>query len=108
MGKILIITNSDSGLYSFRKELLEKLSIDNEIIIACPDGNKKEFFESCGYKFINIDVDRRGMNPFHDIRLYKQCKKIIKEIKPNKVITYTINQISMVHMRVKNVRYLIM
>lgn len=90
MDKILIITNNDGGLYSFRKELLEKLSIDNEIIIACPDGDKKEFFESCGYKFINIDIDRRGMNPFRDIKMYKQCKKIIKDVNPDKVITYTI------------------
>ena len=38
MAKILILANSDLGLYKFRKELIEELLKDNEVFISLPDG----------------------------------------------------------------------
>lgn len=39
---------------------------------------------------INTYVDRRGINPLTDMKLIKRYKEIIKEVKPDKVITYSI------------------
>lgn len=88
--KILIICNNDGGLYGFRKELLAKLAENNELVIAVPSGKHKSYFEECGYKYIDVPVDRRGTNPIRDLSLYRKYVRIMREEKPDLVITYTI------------------
>lgn len=89
--RILVLTNFDLGLYNFRKELLQTLiDMGNEVYISLPYGEKVEYLKEIGCKFIETDVDRRGMNPFTDIKLVFRYFKIMKKIKPDKVITYTI------------------
>lgn len=90
MGKIFIVANGDACLFNIRRELIEKLAVDNEIFIVCPTGEYRDFFEGCGYNYLNIDIDRRGMNPVKDIKVYRQCRKLLKEFKPDLVLTYTI------------------
>ena len=43
-----------------------------------------------GCKCIKTDVNRRGINPFTDIKLYKTYKQLLKTEKPDMVITYSI------------------
>lgn len=45
---------------------------------------------SWGCKFIETKVDRRGTNPFADLKLILHYIKILKTIKPDVVLTYTI------------------
>ena len=89
--KILILANNDVGLYKFRKELIIRLiEMGHQIIISLPDGKWVPSLEKLGCKFINTSVDRRGMNPFIDMKLFCCYHKIIKNILPDIVITYTI------------------
>ena len=88
--KILVLTNFDIGLYQFRKELLEKLIENNDIYISLPYGELIEQLKNIGCKYIETDLDRRGLNLFKDLKLLRQYKKIVKQIKPDLVITYTI------------------
>ncbi len=89
--KILILANNDIGLYNFRRELLEKLiSEKNEVYISLPYGSKVDNMVEMGCRFIDTSVDRRGKNPFKDIILFFRYFKIIKKIKPDVVLTYTI------------------
>ncbi len=89
--KILILANFDLGLYKFRKELIEELlGRDNEVYISLPDGELVRPLESLGCIFIDTPVDRRGINPKTDFRLFLRYRKMIKEIDPDIVITYTI------------------
>lgn len=39
---------------------------------------------------IELPVDRRGMNPIHDSKLFRQYRAMLKEVKPDLVLTYTI------------------
>ena len=88
--KILIIANNDSGLFFFRKELIIELLKNNDVILAAPYGDLIKPLEDLGCKFINTNVDRRGMNPIKDIALYVKYKAILNKEKPDYVITYTI------------------
>ena len=89
--RILVLANFDLGLYNFRKELLQKLlDMGNEVYISLPYGDKIEALEKMGCKFIETDIDRRGINPLTDFKLILKYLKIIKKTKPDKVITYTI------------------
>lgn len=89
--KILILANLDVGLYKFRKELIiELINRGNEVFIALPQGDLIKPLKKLGCKYINIDVDRRGINPLTDIQLIRKYSYVIKKIQPDMVITYTI------------------
>lgn len=89
--KILILANFDVGLYKFRKELIQELIHQgNEVYISLPDGDLVRKVEAFGCKFIDTAVDRRGINPKTDIKLLTTYYKMVKKVKPDMVITYTI------------------
>ena len=88
--KILILTNFDVGLYQFRKELIEALLQEHEVCISLPYGELVEPLKEMGCHFIDTPMERRGMNPIRDFGLFRSYWKLMKEIKPDLIITYTI------------------
>lgn len=89
--KILILANNDIGLYKFRKELIEELIIRNyKVYISLPDGDFVEALKTLGCKYIKTDIARHGTNPIQDLGLLNFYKKIIRQIQPDMVLTYTI------------------
>ena len=88
---ILILANNDVGLYNFRKELIEKLiELKHKVYISLPNGDRVADLIELGCEYIETDVDRRGTNPIKDFKLLLKYKKILKTIKPDVVLTYTI------------------
>ena len=51
--KILILANSDVGLYQFRRELIQEFLKNNDVIISLPYGELIEPLRKMGCKFIN-------------------------------------------------------
>lgn len=89
--KVLIMINSDIGLYKFRKELIEELIREkNNVYIAAPKGEYLEVFTALGCQYLDTPLERRGKNPLKDIRLFLRFCKLIKRLKPDYVLTYTI------------------
>ncbi|BAC14846.1 galacturonosyl transferase [Oceanobacillus iheyensis HTE831] len=89
--RVLILANFGMGLYNFRRELIERLLEEEyEVYISSPVDKYITKFESMGCKIVDTSVSRRGKNPVTDIRLILHYKKIIREINPNVVLTYTI------------------
>ena len=88
--KILILANHDLGLYQFRKELIQELLKENEVFISLPDGEFIKNFKQMGCGFIDTKIDRRGINQKKDISLLASYYRMIKRVKPDLVITYTI------------------
>lgn len=90
MKRILIIANSDGGLFKFRKELIEELLCSYNVCIASPKGMFLDRFVEMGCKIYITDIDRTGTNPLAEIALIRQYVRIIKLTKPDCVLTYTI------------------
>lgn len=94
MPKILILANNAGGLYNFRFELVSELIKQNfRVYFVVPQsaGDKKvQLIRSAGAKYIQVHVDRRGINPFKDIKLAVTYKRIIKDVNPDIVLTYTV------------------
>lgn len=94
MSRILILANHYNTLRIFRRELIKKLSaLGNEVIVSIPPDKQEEIdtIQSYGARVIlTEEMERRGMNPLKDIKLLRRYKKMLKEIQPDKVITYTI------------------
>lgn len=88
--KVMILANNDVGLYQFRRELIEELLKENKVVISLPYGDCINPLENIGCKFIDTPVDRRGINPIKDLKLFFTYWKILKQETPDLVITYTI------------------
>lgn len=87
---ILILTNNFVGLYNFRRELITALVKDNKVTCALPYDPRKSWLQKIGCDYFDIPVDRRGINPFADLRLLIDYIIIIKKVNPDIVLTYTI------------------
>lgn len=91
MSKILILANHGGGLYKFRRELLADLVAQgNQVYLSLPDGDYSPLLRQMGCFFIDTPIDRRGINPWTDLKLMLGYKKLFDRIKPDVVLTYTI------------------
>jgi glycosyltransferase involved in cell wall biosynthesis len=90
--RVLVLANLGMGLYKFRKELLEELIENNqEVFISLPYDDYVSKLKSLGCKYEETThLDRRGTNPLKDFKLILNYMKLIKRIKPDVVLTYTI------------------
>lgn len=112
--RILILTNYANGLYLFRRELLEAfLSDGHEVLVSLPpDENVEKLTEitsgGAAPQIIETPFERRGMNPLKDLRLFSAYRRLLKEQKPDVVLTYTIkpNIYGGTACRLAGVRYL--
>ncbi len=92
--RVLILGNSHLTVFGFRGELIQELKKNNyDVTVAFPNGpfgegenTAKEY--DCN--FIEVDMNRRGTNPFQDMILIKKYIRLIKEIKPTVVLAYTV------------------
>ena len=91
MKKVLFLANHFITLYSFRKELIKKLVEDgNEVYLSIPESEENKYFTDMGCKIIPTKIDRRGVNPFKDLKLIRFYKKMIPQVNPDIIFSYTI------------------
>lgn len=88
--KILILANNASGLYDFRNELLLRLLKEYEVHVSLPDGAEVPEIAEEGCIVHHTFLERRGMNPIKDGKLMLRYLKLIREVKPDVALTYTI------------------
>ena len=89
--RILIFTNSSNGLCSFRYELIKDfINKNNQVFCSMPFDGKHDMLENLGCHCIETEVPRRGLNPIEDLKLLFKYIRLIKKIKPDIVLCYTI------------------
>lgn len=88
--KILILANFDVGLYQFRRELIEALLAEHQVVLGLPDGPLVRPLEQMGCTFVDVKMERRGINPVTDLKLCRAYIGLMRTVKPDLVITYTI------------------
>jgi glycosyltransferase involved in cell wall biosynthesis len=89
--KILILSNEHSYTYNLRKEIIRRIIEEKfKVYIVLPYGEKVELLKDMGCEFIDLPLDKRGMNPIADLKLLLGYYKILKRIKPDVVLSYTI------------------
>jgi len=89
--KILLLANSDGGLMSFRQEVVAALlGKGYEVVVSLPDGNRIDEIRRMGCEIDIVEIDRRGKNPFVDLKLLFYYNRLLKRVRPDVVLTYTI------------------
>lgn len=92
-GNILVLANFIAGLHSFRKEVMKAIvDAGYQLYISVPDADSglAKNFEEFGCHLIKTEFNRRGMNPFADFKLMMAYRRMIKQLKPLAVLSYTI------------------
>lgn len=91
MNKLLIFANDSTYTYNLRDVLLKRfISEGYKVVIACEKLKKVNEIISLGIRLINVRIKRHSKNPFFDLYLFYQFRRIIKEEKPDVVLTYNI------------------
>ncbi|MHC5269459.1 glycosyltransferase family 4 protein [Enterococcus sp. LJL98] len=89
--KILFLVNHDIVIYNFRKEIvINLLEKGYEVIISSPNGERISYLKEMGCIHVPITIERHGTNPITDFRLILEYSKLIKNIKPDIILTFTI------------------
>jgi galacturonosyltransferase len=89
--RVLLLANIGLGLYKFRRELFEELVKENDVFFCSPYDEFVDPIKKIGCQFIdNPLLDRHGINLMKELKLISFYKKILKDIKPDIVFTYTI------------------
>ena len=88
--RILILANAGIGLYKFRRELVESLCRENEVVAVLPEDEYSEPLQKLGCRVIGFDFERRGTNPIKDLSQLRRYRAVLKELKPEAVLTYTV------------------
>lgn len=90
MAKLIFVANKDNNFYNFRREVIMHLKEDGyEVVLVCPYGKKIDYFTEKGCRFVDLPIDRRGMNAFKEITWLKRFRSILKKEQPDVVLTYT-------------------
>lgn len=91
---VLILGNSHLVVFKFRGELIERLIADGHNVTVCfpngPFGEGEKTAKEYGCKFIENKMDRRGTNPFKDLFIIKEYCAVIRKVKPDVVLAYTV------------------
>ena len=92
--KVLILGNSGLVVFGMRGELIQRLVEDGyDVTVSFPNsilGEGTQMSKEYGCKFVEVLIDRRGTNAIRDALLLRNYLKLIKEIKPDAVLTYTV------------------
>lgn len=89
---IAILSNHDILTYKFRKEILQALLTKGyRVVLVLPYGEKIEEMKSWGCEFIDLpEYSRHGTNGLKELQLLAAYRRILKSVKPDLVMAYTI------------------
>lgn len=92
MKTIALLNCHGDDVYCFRKEIIDKLVENNyKVILSCPESPRLDCFR--GNKNIiieDVNIDRRGTNPIHDLKLLWDYIRLYRKYQPDVVCTFTI------------------
>lgn len=88
---ILFLTNVFSGGYHFRKELVESLiQHGHDVTYAAPVDPEVTIDKGLSYHVVDMPFNRRGLNPLKDLWLTIRYVRLLKNLKPDVVLSFTI------------------
>lgn len=89
--KVLFVSNTSWSVYNFRKNLMKALKEEGFDVSFCASYDKyTDKLKKEGFKYIRVGIDKKGKNPFNDLKLIFDFYKIYKKEKIDLISHYTI------------------
>lgn len=88
--RFILVSPKNRTAYNFRGDLIKRIiSCGYEVIVTGPDRVGVEKIEALGARFVEIPMNKNGVNPFKDIRYERALYKLFCKEKPDAVLGYT-------------------
>ncbi len=88
--KFILISPKNRTAYNFRGDLVKKIIASGyEVIVTGPNRDNVEKIEALGAKFVEIPMNKNGVNPIKDLEYQKALYDLFKQEKPDAVLGYT-------------------
>ncbi len=84
---VTITANTAWSIVNFRTKLINSLSQAGYLVVAIAP--QDEYTNSIQCEYIPIKLNRMGLNPFDDMRLFFKLKKVYQQLKPFAVLHFT-------------------
>lgn len=92
--KIAFVGNSSLTMHNFRINLLRSMvKMGYDVVVIAPKDSDTTSYKSNKIRYIPISVDSKGLNPFRDIFLLNQLRKIYIKEKFDFIFHYTIKAV---------------
>lgn len=94
MKKFLLISPKNRTAYNFRGELIEEIrSQGYKVIVTGPNQEHVDRIEALGARFVEIPMNKNGVNPLADLRYMYRLYKLMRREKPVCTLGYTIKPV---------------
>ena len=88
--KFLLISPKNRTVYNFRGDLVKRIiAAGYEVVVTGPNQIDVDKIQALGAKFIEVPIDKNGVNPLADLGYQKALKQICRREKPDVVLGYT-------------------
>lgn len=88
--KFILVSPKNRTAYNFRGDLVKKI-IDQgyEVVITGPNQDNVDKIFELGAKFVEIPMNKNGVNPLKDLSYMNSLRKLFKKEKPDVILGYT-------------------
>lgn len=88
--KFILVSPKNRTAYNFRGDLIKLIiSKGYEVIVTGPNKENVEKIEQLGARFVEIPMNKNGLNPFNDLKYQKALTELFKKEKPDAILGYT-------------------
>lgn len=94
MKRFVLVSPKNRSAYNFRGDLIKDIQAKGyDVVVTGPNKEGVEKIEALGARFIEVPVNKNGLNPFADIAYCCKLKKIMKQEQVDAVLGYTIKPV---------------
>ena len=88
--RFILVSPKNRTAYNFRGDLIKRIiSCGYEVIVTGPNRVGVEKIEALGARFVEISMNKNGVNPKEDLKYQKALYELFKKEKPDVVLGYT-------------------
>lgn len=89
--RVVVLTSHTPSLFWFRMDMMRLFKTHGYDVYALgnePESDWIDRFKEQGIVYRQIIVNRNGTNPFKDLKTLKSIKKMLEEIRPDKIFSF--------------------
>lgn len=88
--KFILVSPKNRTVYNFRGDLIKQIVASGyEVVVTGPNQIDVDKIQALGARFIEVPIDKNGVNPLADLGYQKALKEIFCREKPDVVLGYT-------------------